>query len=569
MPSIADILTRYRSGETTPARLITEDSENGFKPDVSNIWIHKLTNHELRPYLDRLDSLPPDSLPLYGVPFAIKDNIDLAGVPTTAACPDYAYVPTTSAPVVQRLIDAGAIPRGKTNLDQFATGLVGTRSPYPIPLNPLAPDRIPGGSSSGSAVAVATGQVAFALGTDTAGSGRIPAAFNNLWGLKPSRGRLSTSGVVPACRTLDCVSLFATNGADLETLLPICSGYDPLDPFSQPTRDHTRPPTGTVGIPQPDQLEFFGDAGYHQAWLESIEDLARRGWNIREVDASPFFEAARLLYEGPWIAERFTALESFLAEQPDAFHPVTRAIIETGSRPSARDTFAAIYRLAAIRRQTETIWTQIDALITPTAGGFPTLAEVDADPIGMNTRLGTYTNFMNLLDLSAVATPSGFTGTGLPFGITWIAPRDEDAHLLRIARSGPSESAPQTTLDLILLGAHMRDFPLNPEVVSLGATFMETVRTAPHYRMVCLETPPPPRPGLYRVAENGVSIEGERWRFPISAIGPFLATIRAPLGLGQLTLADGTTCHGFLCETTPAQTAPDISAAGSWRHWSR
>lgn len=376
-------------------------------------------------------ALPPMDLsryPLWGLPFAIKDNIDLAGRPTTAACPDFTYVPTEDAAVVARLKAAGALPLGKTNLDQFATGLVGVRTPYPVPRNVFDAARVPGGSSSGSAVAVAQGLASFALGTDTAGSGRVPAGLNNLVGLKPSLGALSTRGVVPACRTLDCVSIFALGVADARIVFECAAGYDPLDPYS---RAAAEPPTAIrrIGIPRREDRLFFGDDQQEEAFAAALIRLESLGVRPVEIDMSDFFAVARLLYEGPWVAERRAAIRQFMDSRPDALNPVTRAIIEKADAISATDTFEAMYRLAALRRQTEPVWQEIDALMVPTAPIAPTLAELEADPIGPNSRLGTYTNFVNLLDLAALAVPGPFRADGFPAGVTFIGPRGADLPL--------------------------------------------------------------------------------------------------------------------------------------------
>lgn len=563
--TIQELLSAYREGSLAPASFIRSLRERILSSDNAGIWIHLLSEDELQPYLKRLENQSPSSLPLYGVPFAIKDNIDLAGVPTTAACPDYAYTPERSATVVRQLVEAGAIPMGKTNLDQFATGLVGTRSPYPIPRNPLYPERIPGGSSSGSAVALAEGMVAFSLGTDTAGSGRIPAAFNGLWGLKPSRGRLSTSGVVPACRTLDCVSIFAHSAEDCRTVLEVAESYDASDAWSRESGE-AMSQQGVLAVPRAEDLHFFGDAHYEAAWDAALASLKEKGWQLREVDLSGFLETARLLYEGPWVSERYAAIEAFIEQKPDALYPVTRDIILTGRDHSAASCFKATYRLAELKRLTEPLWTAVDALVTPTAGGFPTLEEVAGDPIGVNSQLGYYTNFMNLLDLSAVACPAGSTEAGLPFGITWIAPRDHDRVLLSHADAGPTATdSEEDMLSVVLFGAHMEGLPLNSQVHALGARLIRTVQTAPHYRMVHLKEPAPERPGIIRTGAGGSSIEGELWDFPIKSVGSLLQAIQQPLGLGEIELDDGSRAHGFLCEAAAAEKAPDISAAGGWR----
>jgi allophanate hydrolase len=386
-------------------------------------WIHVLSDEELEPIFRRLESIDPDSLPLWGIPFAIKDNIDLAGIPTTAACPEFAYVPDASATAVQWLLEAGAIPLGKTNLDQFATGLVGTRSPYGAVPNPWAPDRVAGGSSSGSAAALALGHVAFALGTDTAGSGRVPAAFCQLIGVKATKGLVSTRGVVPACRSLDCVTVFAHSLMDAMEVTRQVARFDAADPFSrqaEPGFAHAR----RIVLPLADQTPFFGDQSYAPLWKQSISDLPGYSpWQVTEADFTPLFAAARLLYQGPWIAERYSGLKTFVDAHPQALHPVTRTILQGGEKVSGSDVFTGWESLAALRRAAEPLLTRGNVLILPTAGNCPTLLEVEAEPILRNTELGTYTNFINLLDLCALAIPCGTTPAGVPFGITLIADR--------------------------------------------------------------------------------------------------------------------------------------------------
>ena len=436
--SIASLLSRYRRGETTPASVVAEIRRRSEACRDDNIWIHPLSADEVEPWLQRLEGQSPDSLPLYGIPFAIKDNIDLAGIPTTAGCPEYAYIPKNSSLVVQRLLDAGAIPVGKSNLDQFATGLVGTRSPFGATRNSMDPTYISGGSSSGSAVSVAKGLASFSLGTDTAGSGRVPAAFNNLIGIKPTKGLLSTSGVVPACRSLDCVSIFALNLEDGETLLKIAEGYDATDAYSRknPVISETvvDSESFTFGVPQASTLEFFGNNHAESLYYRAVEKLEASGGKRVDIDFAPFLETARLLYEGPWVAERYVAIEDFIETYADALWPVTRAIIEPGRDIGAVDAFKAMYRLEELRQVTAEILAAVDCVVTPTAGTIYTLAEVEADPIRLNSNLGYYTNFMNLLDLSALAVPAGFQPDGLPFGITLFAPAFHDRALLALGR---------------------------------------------------------------------------------------------------------------------------------------
>lgn len=433
--NIATLREKYISGSLTPNVLVEQLDTYIGSEDPHHIWIRRLTRDEMLAYTRKLESRNPVELPLYGIPFAIKDNIDLAGIPTTAACPDYAYIPEKNATVVQKLIDAGAIPVGKTNLDQFATGLVGTRSPYGAGRNAFNPDYISGGSSSGSAVSVALGMASFSLGTDTAGSGRVPAAFNNLIGHKPTCGLLSTSGVVPACRTLDCVSIFALSAADVSTVLEVAQGFDEADPYSRRIAIG-KPPLGSkfrFGIPYDDQLEFFGNQETPLLFRAAVERMRNIGGESVTIDFSPFLETARLLYEGPWVAERYAAIREFIETCPDSLIPVTRQIISGATRFSAADTYSALYRLKTMQRRTEMMWNDIDLLLTPTAGTTYTVEEVNAEPVQCNSNLGYYTNFMNLLDLSAIAVPAGFQTNKLPFGITLAAPAFSDSMLLRVA----------------------------------------------------------------------------------------------------------------------------------------
>jgi allophanate hydrolase len=528
------------------------------------------------------------SLPLFGVPFAIKDNIDLADVGTTAGCAAFRYVPSESALAVQRLVDAGAIPVAKTNLDQFATGLVGTRSPYGICSSVFSPAHVSGGSSSGSAVAVAAGLVSFALGTDTAGSGRVPAAFNNVVGLKPTRGLVSTRGVVPACRSLDCVSIFAGSVADATTVLDVMAVYDPADPFSRERPGPRAAPVRTVGVPA--QLEFFGNVAYERLFAEAVQRLAALGVAVKRVAIDPFLAVARLLYGGPWVAERYAAVGAFIEEQPDAVHPVVREIILGGKTPSAADAFRGSYELAELRRRAAHVFREVDLLLLPTTPTHPTIEAALASPIEENTKLGRYTNFMNLLDLSGVSVPAGFTPEGLPFGVTLVGTAFSEARLGafadRVHRSleqtvgatgmpllppaiAPSASPSTLVTDEILLavaGAHLRGQPLNGELTSRGASFMVTTRTAACYRLVALAGTVPPKPGLVRAPGfEGPGIEVEVWVLSQEAFGSFVAGVPSPMVIGTVELEDGKRVKGFLCEPFAVEGSTDITHLGGWR----
>jgi allophanate hydrolase len=511
--------------------------------------------------------------PLLGVPFAAKDNIDVVGAATTAACTTFAYVPQRHAAVVRRLLDAGALWVGKTNLDQFATGLVGTRSPFGRPSSAFDATRISGGSSSGSAVAVARGQVAFALGTDTAGSGRVPAGFNGLVGLKPTPGRVSTAGVVPACRSLDCVSVLAHTVDDAALVLALLEGEDALDIYSHFVAGPAHlPATARIGVPK--SPAFFGDAGYAPMFAAAIERARGLGQQVVELDFAPLFEVAALLYEGPWVAERHSVVRELLATQPEAFDPAVRQVIGRAPGFSATDTFEAQYRLRRMQRGLQSLWQQVDLLMVPTAPGHPRFEEVDADPLGVNSRLGTYTNFVNLLGWCALALPAGMTAAKLPFGVTFIAPGTFDAALAGFGRrwmgAAPAalpQPAPATapTLPIAVVGAHLSGLPLNGQLLERGATLRECTLTAPNYRLYALPDTRPPKPGLQRCAEGGTAIEIEVWDLPLAEVGSFLALVPSPLCLGSLELADGRFVHGFLCEAHALSSARDISHFGGWR----
>jgi allophanate hydrolase len=582
---ISDLLEGYRSHRFTPTEVIESVIECADLATERYVWISRLSRERVLDHARTLERQSVDALPLYGIPFVIKDNIDLKGVPTTAGCEEYAYIPTRSAAVVQKLVDAGAVPLGKTNLDQFATGLVGTRSPYGSCRNSFNADFISGGSSSGSAVAVATGLASFALGTDTAGSGRVPAAFNNIIGLKPSCGRLSTGGVVPACRSLDCVSIFALTSEDASRALLVAEGFDPEDPYSRLLRDE--PIRGRrFGVPRRGQLEFFGDGEYAGLFDQAIGRIESLGYSVTEVDFDPFFEAARLLYGGPWVAERYTALRNFMSQHAMALNPVTRQIIEAGKSRAAAELFEAQHRLMALKRAAENLWGRVDAILTPTAGTIYERARVEAAPIDLNSNLGYYTNFMNLLDLAAVAVPAGFRADGLPFGITVAGPTATDHALLEVAdqfhrasslRLGALPIAMPSRLDggptiaargfseIAVCGAHMDGLPLNHQLRDRGGYLVRRSRTSADYRLYALPGGPPKRPGLVRTRYGGASIDLEVWAINSLELGSFIEAIPSPLGLGRIELEDGETVFGFLCEAWATEGAMDITGFGGWR----
>lgn len=531
-----------------------------------NVWISRV-----RP----TDRTPDPNLPLAGRTFAIKDNIDLAGVPTTAACPAFSYTPARSATVVQRLVDAGAIPLGKTNMDQFATGLVGTRSPHGACSCVFDERYISGGSSSGSAVAVASGQVEFALGTDTAGSGRVPAAFNSLVGLKPTRGRLSISGLVYACRSLDCISIFTRTCREARAVFEAARGFDAADPYSRvaaPGEGAAPWASGgfRFGVPPASQMEFFGDREAASCYAKAIGNLECIGGEKIEIDFTPFRDTANLLYSGPWVAERLAEIGPFLKTHADDANPVVRDIILGAQRFTAVDAFRAEYKLRELRRATEAEWARMDLLALPTTGTIYTHEAVAADPVRLNTNLGYYTNFVNLLDLAAIAIPAGFRPNGLPFGISLIGPAFSDDGLLAVAGRYLREPVPPTTpgcIPLAVLGAHLSGQPLNWQLAQRGARLLKTCRTAPGYRFYALEGAIP-KPGLIRDERYaGPGIEVEVWAVPEDSLGSFVAAIPAPLGIGSAVLETGETVKCFICEPYAIANAREITEFGGWRKY--
>jgi allophanate hydrolase len=587
--TVAQILKAHRAKTMSPVETVERTFARIAAHADPAIFISLRDQAEVVADARRLMEEGDAERPLYGVPVAVKDNIDVKGLPTTAACPAFAYRPAADATAVARLKRAGAIVIGKTNLDQFATGLVGVRSPYGIPRNLFDARLIPGGSSSGSALAVAAGLVPLALGTDTAGSGRVPAALSNIVGLKPSLGLVSTAGLVPACRTLDCISVFGLTTDDAFAALGVIAGPDAADPYSRarlPGRLGAVPSGLRLGVPSPGQRLFFGDRVAAAAYEAAIARFAGLGAAIVEIDMEPFYETARLLYEGPWVAERYIAARALIASAPDSMHPVTRDIVLAGARPSAVDAFVAFYRLEGLRRMRDHVFAAIDALLLPTVPTVYTVEEVLADPIGLNSRLGTYTNFVNLLDLCGLAVPAALHADGTPFGITLLGPAGHDAMLASIGRVFHADTGlalgalgrPQPPLVAIsalpaageiaiaVVGAHLGGMPLNGELKSLGARLLEATLTAADYRLYALAQTQPAKPGLLRVQKGaGTAIEIEIWALPAEHYGRFVTAVPAPMSIGTIRLADGRTVQGFLVESEALAGARDISSFGGWR----
>jgi allophanate hydrolase len=585
--TLTSLRRMYAAGKFTPREIMAELYRRLQVVDDSGIFIHLFDEASALQQADALGSFNKDQ-PLWGIPFVVKDNIDVAGMPTTAACPAFEYSPDEDAHVIACLRAAGAIPIGKTNLDQFATGLVGVRSPYPPPRNAVDPAIVPGGSSSGSAVAVAHGLVPFSLGTDTAGSGRVPAALNNLVGLKPSLGAISTRGVVPACRSLDAVSIFATTTADALAVLAIASDYDAADAYARPL---PKPAATTpmlnplVAIPDANSLEFFGDKAQSDAFEATLAQLEAQGARLERIDFTPFYQVADLLYHGAWIAERTLVIDELLTQSPDAVHPVTRQIIEPGQALTAMDAFKGLYQLQALKKVCQPLIDRFDYFCVPSIPTFYTTAELETDPIGPNNRLGTYTNFVNLLDLCALTVPCPPRSDGRPGSVTLIATAGKDAQLAAEAQQleawakvSPGNTGwPYTTaatvepaanddeLIMAVCGAHMSGLPLNHELTSRGGRFLERTETAPQYRFYALAGGPPYRPGLIRQETGGVSVALELWALPKHQVGDFMAGIPAPLGIGTLVLNDQRKVQGFLCENAGIEGARDISELGNWR----
>ena len=573
----AQISAAVNSGETTALAVLDEtlariEAYDAVQPQI---WISRAPAERLRAQAKGIDAriAAGDTLPLAGVPFAVKDNIDVDGFETTAGCPAFAYTPARSGHVVAQLEAAGALCVGKTNLDQFATGLVGTRSPFGIPANAYNRAYVSGGSSSGSAIAVAAGLVPFALGTDTAGSGRVPAAFNHLIGYKPSKGRWSTRGLVPACRTLDCISVFTHDTTDARLVDGVVAGFDPKDPYSRALPERLLEPH-RIGVPMPGQRNWFGDAASQRLYEKALAVLAERATLI-ELDIGYLQEAAALLYNGPWVAERTAALRDLLERDPDAIDPTVRKVVEPGAEISAVGAFEGQYRLAALQREAEAMWDRVDMLAFPTTGTIYRIAELLAEPVALNSNLGFYTNFVNLLDMAAVAVPAGQRDNGTGFGITLIGPAGSDSGLLEAAEDYCTAAGlPATpalnleekmeTVKLAVVGAHLKDMPLHWQLTSRHATFVGSFQTAATYRLYAMADSIPPKPALVH-SDDGGAIAVEVYELDVGAFGSFVSEVPAPLAIGTVTLEDGSTVKGFVAEPRATVGAEDITALGGWR----
>ena len=571
------IAAAINSGKTSALAVMEETLTRlaAYDAHQPQIWISRAAPDALRAAASAIDArvAAGEHLPLAGVPYAAKDNIDVAGMETTAACPAFAYLPRRSATVIEKLEAAGAICVGKTNLDQFATGLVGTRSPYGIPRNAYNRDYVSGGSSSGSAVATAAGLVAFALGTDTAGSGRVPAAFNHLIGMKPTKGRWSTRGLVPACRTLDCITVFTDRLEDAALVDAVLAGFDAEDAFSRSPLDV---PLGgkRIGVPRADQRQFFGDAEAEYLYGRALEALAEEG-ELVEIDIDPLLEVAQLLYGGPWVAERTAAIAPLLEANPLAVDPVVREVVTPGAAMLATELWNGIYRLAELQRQAEAMWGEVDALAFPTTGTTYRVAELLEAPVALNSNLGRYTNFVNLLDMAAIAVPAGAKSNSTGFGITLIGPAHSDKALIALAQSYLTLAAlpplppldlgdHMDTIKLAVVGAHLEGMPLHWQLTSRGATFVGAFTTAPNYRLYAMADSVPPKPALVH-SEEGAGIALEVYELDLASFGSFVAEVPPPLAIGTVTLADGSSVKGFVAEPRALNGAADITHLGGWR----
>ncbi|VUS46917.1 Allophanate hydrolase [Klebsiella pasteurii] len=582
---LATLAADYRNGKTTPRRLLAEVRQRAqaLNPEF-RLFIHILSEEEQEPFLAALEDLSPTELPLYGVPFAIKDNIDLAEIVTTAACPAFAYRAEQSATIVAQLIALGAVPVGKTNLDQFATGLNGTRSPYGACRNGYLADYPSGGSSAGSALAVALGVASFSLGTDTAGSGRVPAGLNNLVGLKATKGLISTAGVVPACRTLDCVTFFSATADEASQLLALVAQYDTLDAWSRHNPQwNSRQAFGRPAAGFPRELNFLGCSASERLFTQARQRLTALGGVAVEIEFAPFLAAARLLYDGPWVAERYAVVGPLMARQPEAVLPVIRDVLAKAPDTDATATFKAIYQLQQYKARCDAILETLDCVLTPTYPRPVTLDELQAEPIARNADLGYYTNFMNLLDYAAVSVPCGFMPDGLPSGVTLFGRAFTDQYLLSLADAfqraerlplvggtlleppEPERAAGHDRMALVVCGAHLAGLPLNDQLLARGGRLLQETRSAAHYRLYALADGK--RPAMVRDKCGGAAIAVEVWELPSAEVGSLLAAIPAPLGLGKVELADGRRLTGFICEADGLGEATEITAYGGWRAW--
>ncbi|MCF1465507.1 allophanate hydrolase [Agrobacterium vitis] len=583
---IASLHAAYASGWTAQ-EMIQEVFSRIAAINDPGIFLELADKADLLDQAQALGAFSPETKPLWGIPFAVKDNIDVAGLPTTAACPDYAYTPETDATVVRLLKDAGALVIGKTNLDQFATGLVGVRTPHAIPRNAIDPKLVPGGSSSGSAVATAQGIVSFALGTDTAGSGRIPAGLNNIVGLKPSVGALSATGVIPACRTLDCVSIFALTVEDAHKVFTIAAKPDATDAYSRPMpvgHALASAPVLRIGVPAKADREFFGDSLMEASFEKALTELSAMGHTLVDLPFSGFFEVANLLYEGAWVAERYAAVKEFFDAKPESFHPVTHKIYSAAKTLTAADAFSGMYRLQALKQQLAPVIASVDVICVPTAPTHYTLADLEAEPIKANSRLGTYTNFVNLLDMCGIAVPTGPRGDSLPSSVTLLAPFGADGLTAALgsalhnrlgttvgATGWPLPQAPEKSVEkaeglipVIVVGAHLSGMPLNHQLTSLNARFLRAGTTSASYKLFALPNQTPPKPGLVRV-EEGAAIAVEIWQLTPAGFGQFVNMIPSPMCIGTVFLDDGSSAKGFLVEPSAVEGAEDITHLGGWR----
>ncbi len=587
LPFTLDALRAAYAAGTRPAEVIDEIFKRLDAVNDPGIFIHLCDRDSLRAQAEALGKYDPD-VPLWGIPYAAKDNIDVAGIETTVACPAFAYTPKEDAFLIANLRAAGALMIGKTNLDQFATGLVGVRTPYGAPLNAVDPEIVPGGSSGGSGVIVGHGIVTFSLGTDTAGSGRVPAALNNIVGLKPTLGALSASGVVPACRSIETVSIFALTVDDAYEAFAVARGFDPADAYSKPlAHEALTAPSKTlrVGVPDAATIEFFGDTVQQAAFDRDVALLKAAGTEIEYLDFEPLYAIARMLYEGAWVAERYTVIDDLLKTNPDAIHPVTRKIITHAETMSAADAFRGMYRLADLKRAAEPMLAGLDLLCVPTIPTFYSVKDLEADPVTPNSNNGTYTNFVNLLDMCGIAVPTAPRSDGRPGSVTLLAGAGQDALVAAVARGFEVDCArnmgatvhPVPTpaalpkavsdrIDLAVCGAHMTGLPLNWQLTDLGATFVRKAQTTAEYKFYALAGGPPARPGLIRSdAPDAGAVAVEVWSLPKTAFGTFMAGIPAPLGIGTVALSDGASVKGFICEASGIKGATDITALGDWR----